>query len=247
MRTLGWHRTAATRTDPKAVRHQKHLIFWLLYTIDKTLSLRIGQSSLLQDCDIEIEPPAADPTQSFASLSRLGCWVKSARIMDLVYQRLYSPGALRHSDALRFEAVQQLLHEVEDGYCRTPSHTYKKVIPSYAGILTIRCVSVKLTWSQEVASAKSDQDKSDEYLDRATKLIQMSDDITYYALLCMIYRATPTTAQSTYIPAIECIRCARAALDSHSKCAAMFKDQAELWAMYLHWSVSGNSMSMVVV
>ena len=73
------------------------------------------------------------------------------------------------------------------------------------------------------------------YLFDANEMIYGSDEITYYALLCMIYRATPTSANSNYDPAIECIKYARAALDCHRRCTAAFKGQTEVWTMYLHW------------
>jgi hypothetical protein len=73
------------------------------------------------------------------------------------------------------------------------------------------------------------------YLYQVNEIILKSDEITYYALLCMIYRATPTYEDSIYDPVLQCVKYARAALDCHRRCTAAFKPQTELWAMYLHW------------
>jgi hypothetical protein len=67
------------------------------------------------------------------------------------------------------------------------------------------------------------------------EVILKSDEIRYYALLCMIYRATPTSANSTYDPVVQSVKYAREGLDCHGRCIAAFKSKTELWAMYLHW------------
>jgi hypothetical protein len=69
----------------------------------------------------------------------------------------------------------------------------------------------------------------------SNELMFRADENTYYTLLCMIYRATPTTIIPTYDPGLECIKAARAALDCHSNSAALFKDRTEMWESYLHW------------
>jgi hypothetical protein len=73
------------------------------------------------------------------------------------------------------------------------------------------------------------------YMVEANHLIYKSDEITYYALLCMAYRATPSSVNPTYNPVIECIKCARAALDCHKTCTIEFKGKTEFWAVYLNW------------
>ena len=72
----------------------------------------------------------------------------------------------------------------------------------------------------------------------ATALVAKSDEITYYALLCLVHRATPVSTLTAYDPAIECIKYARLALDCHIDCAATFKGETDLWASYLHWFAS---------
>jgi hypothetical protein len=112
------------KNDSEPLRQQKLVIFWMLYTIDKNLSLRLGQASLIQDYDIDIPLPQADPTASLPSLGHLRLWVDAARVMGLVYQQLYSPGALKQTDAARFHAVQQLLQQVEDTRPKTSEQVH---------------------------------------------------------------------------------------------------------------------------
>ncbi|KAI9654358.1 MAG: hypothetical protein M1821_006674 [Bathelium mastoideum] len=213
VQTLGWHRSSSMKNDSESMRQQKGLIFWMLYIIDKSLSLRLGQASLIQDYDIDLPFPRENQSSSFASLSRIGLWANSARVMGLVYQQLYSPGALKQTDAARFQSVQQLLQEVQT---IRPKPSEKDDISLLV---------------QNLDFAPSD------YMYDASELLFKSDEITYYALLCIVYRATPASAKSDYDPAVECVKYARAALDCHRKCTAEFKHKTEMWAMYLHWTI----------
>jgi hypothetical protein len=113
VQSLGWHRSSSMKDDSEPLRRQKLVIFWMLYTIDKNLSLRLGQASLIQDYDIDLPLPGVDPSASFATLSRLDMWIDTARVMGAIYQQLFSPGALKQTDAARFQSVQQLLQMVE--------------------------------------------------------------------------------------------------------------------------------------
>ncbi|KAI9685189.1 MAG: hypothetical protein M1822_004776 [Bathelium mastoideum] len=212
---FSWHRSSSMKNDNESMRQQKGLIFWMLYIIDKSLSLRLGQASLIQDYDIDLPFPRENQSGSSASLSRIGLWANSARVMGLVYQQLYSPGALKQTDAARFQAVQQLLQEVETIRPK-PS---EKVVDDISLLV------------QNLDFAPSD------YMYDASELLFKSDEITYYALLCIVYRATPASAKSDYDPAVECVKYARAALDCHRNCTAEFKHKTEMWAMYLHWTI----------
>jgi hypothetical protein len=112
VQSLGWHRLSSFKDDNEALRQQKLVIFWMLYIVDKNLCLRLGQASLFQDYDIDLPWPRANPPSSLASLGHINLWVDSARIMGLIYQQLYSPGALRQPDDVRLQAFQQLLPQI---------------------------------------------------------------------------------------------------------------------------------------
>jgi hypothetical protein len=113
VQSLGWHRSSSIKDDSVPLRRQKLVIFWMLYTIDKNLSLRLGQASLIQDYDIDLPLPGVDPSAPLATLSRLNIWIDTARVMGAIYQQLFSPGALKQTDAARYQSVQQLLRLVE--------------------------------------------------------------------------------------------------------------------------------------
>ncbi|KAI9692037.1 MAG: hypothetical protein M1820_009572 [Bogoriella megaspora] len=224
VQTLGWHRSSSMKNDSESLRRQKNVIFWMLYIIDKNLSLRLGQASLIQDYDIDLPLPRGDQSGSLASPSRVTLWADTARVMGLVYQQLYSPGALKETDAARFRAVQQLLQEVEG----IRPITSRNVSMALQLIEYMDDISLLIQGLDVVPT---------NYMYDANELLFRSDEITYYALLCMVHRATPASVESAYDPAVECVKYARAALDCHRRCTVEFKHNTELWAMYLHWTI----------
>lgn len=113
VQSLGWHRSASLKNDSEPLRHKKLVIFWMLYAIDKNLSLRLGQASYIQDYDIDHHLPLIDTPASHTPLGRIYLWVEASRVASLVYQELYSPAALKNTDAARSQAVQQLLQRAE--------------------------------------------------------------------------------------------------------------------------------------
>lgn len=109
---LGWHRQNSMLNDDDSEKRRKLVLFWMFFIIDKGLTLRSGQSAIIQDHDIELPLPWADSGKPYADLERLGVWATSNRLLDLVYQKLYCPGALRQPPETRSEAVQDLLSQV---------------------------------------------------------------------------------------------------------------------------------------
>ena len=50
--SLGWHRLTPERCGGDEKYHRKAVLFWSVYFIDKSLSLRLGRASAMQDYDI---------------------------------------------------------------------------------------------------------------------------------------------------------------------------------------------------
>lgn len=64
----------------------------------------------------------------------------------------------------------------------------------------------------------------------------LSDSISRFSVLALIYRAIPPPpdSSSTFIP--DCIETARAALEMHLDCMTMLKESSEvLKCSYMHW------------
>lgn len=106
--SLGYHRIQTMKDDSEEERAAKIHVFWFIYVTDKTLSLRLGRASIIQDWDMSLPYPNIDSDHArFGSLVQQGqkgtellCyWIKVAEIQGKTYEKLFSPaGSLRPLD-----------------------------------------------------------------------------------------------------------------------------------------------------
>ena len=54
---LGIHRASILDKEKPAIKDLKYRLFWGLYVLEKSLALRLGRASVLQDCDISLSRP----------------------------------------------------------------------------------------------------------------------------------------------------------------------------------------------
>jgi hypothetical protein len=110
--TLGYHREAVVSQDPPRLAEAKRHAFWMLYMIDKTLSLNLGRPSCFPDYDIDVGifTPNADP--------RFRPWdhafiafIEFSKLQGRIYDDLYSSRAQRGSPEKRSEVVEELSKE----------------------------------------------------------------------------------------------------------------------------------------
>jgi hypothetical protein len=69
---LGYHRYSTMKDDSVEDRNCKIHVFWMIYMFDKTMSLRLGRASIIQDFDIEL--PFLDGNGQKGS-DMIGYWV----------------------------------------------------------------------------------------------------------------------------------------------------------------------------
>ncbi|KAI0391910.1 fungal-specific transcription factor domain protein [Xylariaceae sp. FL0594] len=110
-RTLGYHQISSMKDDPPQIRADKALLFWCTYMLDKALSLRLGRASVLQDYDISLPHVTPDARAAYPGKEVLTLWIKHARVMGRIFERLYSPGALRQQPHAATEQVRLLAAE----------------------------------------------------------------------------------------------------------------------------------------
>ncbi|KAI1765784.1 fungal-specific transcription factor domain-containing protein [Hypoxylon sp. FL1150] len=111
-RTLGLHQVESMKDDGPQKKSDKSLLFWCTYMLDKGLSLRLGRASILQDYDISLPHIAPEAKASRPGTEVMTLWIKHAQIQGRIYERLYSPGALRQQNAYRVEQVGLLSAEI---------------------------------------------------------------------------------------------------------------------------------------
>lgn len=109
--SLGYHRIGTYTTEPPDDAKYKQFIFWTIYTIDKSLSLRLGRSSTIQDYDVTVPDPNSlpheDPITSFFDL-----WVVVSRLQGQIYELLYCPDAIAQPEPVRKSRVQLLIRQL---------------------------------------------------------------------------------------------------------------------------------------
>lgn len=110
-RTLGLHQVHSMKGDTLQKKADKSLLFWCTYMLDKGLSLRLGRASILQDYDISLPHIVPEAKVEYPGTEIMTLWIKHAQIQGRVYERLYSPGALRQPDMYRVEQVGILATE----------------------------------------------------------------------------------------------------------------------------------------
>lgn len=110
-RTLGWHQVHTMKDDMPQTKADKALLFWCTYMLDKALSLRLGRASVLQDYDISLPHVTPDAKAAYPGKEVMTLWIQNARVLGRIYERLYSPGALRQPEDQRAQQVRQLAAE----------------------------------------------------------------------------------------------------------------------------------------
>lgn len=95
----------------------KKRIFWLTYILDKSLSLRMGHSSILQDFDITLDLPelSADSRMSMWDILHRQ-WVKVGYFQGRIYEELYSPRALSEQESTRTRRARAIAEEMQTWY-----------------------------------------------------------------------------------------------------------------------------------
>ncbi|KAL4723265.1 hypothetical protein ACLX1H_009755 [Fusarium chlamydosporum] len=207
--TLGYHRMSTMKNDKPREAQRKQFLFWNTYFIDKSLSLRLGRASTIQDWDVTVPLPSENPINATPLSPFIALWIATARCQGHIYEHLYSPGSMKESDDVRRFRSQKLVSDLQDIGRRS-----------------------KLLAKNREKEVKT---KLGEYF---IDFILISDDVLRLSLLTLIYRATPAPLGSriTFIP--ECIEAARATLQRHQDCMDLLgRDNALYFPSYVHWTL----------
>lgn len=112
--TLGLHRANTMEQDSSEQVQTKKLLFWTIYVFDKTLSLRLGRASTIQEYDIALGMPTEPQNPELRNWHLAFCiGVDVAAIHGDIYEKLYSPRAYTETHENRLRIVQQLTSRLE--------------------------------------------------------------------------------------------------------------------------------------
>lgn len=160
--TLGYHRESSYRNDTPEVAQSKRHVFYSLYTIDKNLSLVLGQSSNFNDNDIDAEPftVSTNPRQWPWDLYTHICY-RFAKIQGDIYNDLYSASATKHSQHKRLCYVDELstrINNLRDELQSVLLHHYKILQPyltNRSSIHAARIIRSCCKWLRNMLTSSS--------------------------------------------------------------------------------------------
>ncbi|KAJ8112616.1 hypothetical protein OPT61_g5060 [Boeremia exigua] len=207
--TLGYHRkTVARIANPESSSYTQFL-FWTTYSVDKTLSLRLGRASTIPNWEISIGPPDLSNADQDPVLAYFVLWIKLARIQGNIYEMLYSPESMLLSVSDRQSRVD-LLRKDLDGLDKETQDTMKD-------------------W-YKISKMNSGENLMEFY---AT-----SDAVLRLSLLTHVCRAAPRADDSptTFDP--YCVEVARATMEKHHDCMAIIRKRNNVYfSTYVHWTL----------
>lgn len=102
----GWHRMAMKRDD--ADQRRKRVIFWLIYSMDRTLSLSLGRAPMIPDYDIQTNRLSYPDDVRGPMSYLLVLWVDVGELQGHIYFDLYSVQAQRQPVQVKAEAAKRL-------------------------------------------------------------------------------------------------------------------------------------------
>ena len=110
---MGLHRQCQDPNISAAEIEERKWVFWIAYSLEKDLSLRMGQPSVQDDDDMDVELPYEIDNNLIHSggLTRINCFnfrARLAMIQGQIYKRLYSVKATKRTLAERVAAATEL-------------------------------------------------------------------------------------------------------------------------------------------
>ncbi|KAJ5766210.1 uncharacterized protein N7511_003826 [Penicillium nucicola] len=208
--SLGFHTRSNTSDEPLHESDQERLLFWAVYFSEKTLSLRLGRSSIINSCDITILSMEGLKAPKSHTICYAYQMVKLASLSGRIYEQLYSADALRSSEDMRTHRALELSQELH-GYCAEARDANQ-------------------IWAQ---STRENSEKEQIYF------ISASDEVLRLSMLTLIYRAMPPEPNSGTTLSLGCITSARCALESHQAFVQGLGMQSSSFHLstYVNWTI----------
>ncbi|KGO44534.1 Transcription factor, fungi [Penicillium expansum] len=188
----------------------KQFLFWMIYFFEKTLSVRLGRSSIILDRDIDMPSSKNLQTTNTYVMAYFYQLVKLAGLAGRTYEQLYSANALGASENVRIHRALELSQELHENHAEARDENH--------------------LWGQSTSNI--DEKGQIEF-------IAASDEVLRLSMLTLIYRAMPpgSSSRTTFGP--ECITSARCALESHQTIVRAFGMQESplLLSAYVNWTI----------
>lgn len=122
---LGYNRLSRVDPESDPLFHRKVVLFWSIYVLDRSNSLRLGRAPAINDYDIDTPMPTVSDRNPPTTVAMLEFWIECARVQGKVCIQLYGPSAsflapnerIRLAEALSDELEQIHQRKLEVGVC----------------------------------------------------------------------------------------------------------------------------------
>ncbi|KAH7120471.1 hypothetical protein EDB81DRAFT_700705 [Dactylonectria macrodidyma] len=207
--TLGYHQSSSMKNDDAKTIRRKSFLFWNVYMIEKSLSLRLGRASTIPDWAVTVSIPGMEDFYPNPLSPYISLWIRTAKCQGSIYEILFSPNSVLQPDHVRESRVQSLANDLTE----------------------IR--------SEQYGMSSKLVNKMVEKIGKPmSKFTFITDDILRLSLLTLVYRASrsPLKKHTTFIP--ECIEAARATLERHQDCMKFLEQShASYYSAYVQWTL----------
>ena len=103
---IGLHRKCdASRFHDRDEYEERKWVFWMVYSMEKALSLTFGRTVCMPDFDIDVETPQESEEIEWPLFMS---WIQLAKIQSRIYEQLYSAAANASGDGSRHIAAMEL-------------------------------------------------------------------------------------------------------------------------------------------
>ncbi|KAG6072724.1 hypothetical protein E4U16_005160 [Claviceps sp. LM84 group G4] len=206
--TGGYHRAESLKHDTPDTARLKRLLFWHVYTLDKGLGLRLGRAPVIHECDIDI--PRVFEFDGLGQLESTipTLWINMSYLQSRIYEQLYSPSALKSSQAELVDRARALASEcrqfeTQADVAREKTYQYLKAVNS--------------------------SDLVDVFL--------RGDEVQFQVTLTLVYRVIPAPPGSITRFCDECLETARKAMKVHQECTRKSTIGGYFRSIYIHWNL----------
>lgn len=222
--TGGYHRVECLKDDPPELVQLKKILFWNVYTMDKGLGLRLGRSSVINDCDINLPMEVTFEDSSLLNESSIPVlWVKTSALQSRIYEQLYAL-SIGHGDAKltkRNRYSPGALAELQPERIRRA-----------------RLLAVEFDALQSIALESRERELEElrkRNMSEFVEVFMRGDEVQFHVTKALVYRAIPAPEGSVTRFCDECIDSARKAMYTHQSCIHLLDTSVHLRSMYVHW------------
>jgi len=247
--TLGYHRYTTYVNDTEEDRNNKMHIFWMIYMFDKTMSLRLGRASFIQDYDISLpffgdnQPSPGSPDSKLM----LSYWCKVARVQGQTYEKLFSPAAFLRTPEERTQTAIELVKAMNQAWYERGDARVSDM-PNGRNISDVQGQNTTTNFTgpneTELPSKRKRGPSQSPGVDRTRNgTLAELEDVFFYSDVVMHYSTCSLIQRGVSPDNVtfndECLESARAALVAHMRCNDRFNVAGNeyLWSGYIHWSI----------